>query len=192
MPRTPALTTNLQAVIYSLLAVAAATGCAGATGQLRAADYYNFSQGTTWVYQANFLGENDTRTVVMGPEKDGYFEDDAGGRFACDQEGVRDQHRYLLKQPIKRGSKWHSIAALGASEEYEIVEVGVPCEGAGQSFADCLVVRSQTTIDDDQRLENTMTLARGVGLVQIRTELVKSGARSRQVEMKLSEYRAGN
>lgn len=168
------------------------TACSSSSGGKKALDYYNFNLGTTWIYKANFLGEEDTRTVVMGPQKEGFFTDDAGGRFAYDGEGVRDEHRYILKQPIQKGAKWHSVAAVGATELYEITEVGVACEGAGKKFEDCLVVRSTNPIDDDQTLENTMTFAKGVGLVAIRTELVKSGGvRSRQVEMKLTDYRPG-
>ena len=177
-------------VVAALLGLLSA--CSGSAGGRKALDYYNFSLGTTWVYKASFLGEEDTRTVIMGPEKEGFYVDDAGGKFAYDGQGVRDEHRYILKHPIQKGAKWHSIAAVGATEMYEIVDVGVDCSGAGQSFNDCLVVRSSNPIDDDQTLENTMTFAKGVGLVAVRTEVVRAGGvRTRQVEMKLTEYRPG-
>jgi hypothetical protein len=159
----------------------------------RARDYYVLESGATWVYDAKLLGRSEVHTVVMGPERDGYWLDDSGGKIAYDGIGLRDERRYLLKEPLTTGARWKSVAAVGSEETYEIVSAHLPCTVPAGKFADCVRVRSRMPAADGHTLENQMTFARDVGLVHVKTVLLAAGGASAnatpQVELTLTAFR---
>jgi hypothetical protein len=144
----------------------------------------------TWVYKGKFLGVDETRTVVMGPKDDsGFFKDDAGARFTYDGEGLRDETRYLLKQPLTAGAKWQSVAALGAIEKYEIKSVHQPCKVAAGSFPDCIEIKSELPVEQEKKLVALQVYAKGVGLVRLETAILQGELKTPQVEMELVQFR---
>ncbi len=177
-------------VLPVLLLVACASTGAGTSPGPRASDYYPLRTGVTWVYKGKFLGVDETRTVVMGPKDDsGFFKDDAGARFTYDGEGLRDETRYLLKQPLTAGAKWQSVAALGAIEKYEIKSVHQPCKVAAGSFPDCIEIKSELPVEQEKKLVALQVYAKGVGLVRLETAILQGELKTPQVEMELVQFR---
>ncbi len=160
---------------------------------MRAKDYYPLAAGETWVYKAKMLGREETHTVILGPERDGYFHDDSGGSLAYDGVGLRDERRYLLKEPLRQGEKWTSVTGVGAAEQYEIISAYAPCSVPAGKFEDCIVVRSSIPAEAGKTLQNEMTFARKVGLVRVTTSILEpAGAgipAKPQVELELVEFR---
>lgn len=182
---------------YLLSMMLLLSACAGAKPQSapaqvgpRANAYYALEPGATWVYKATFLGAIQTRTVVMGPQQDGFFVDDAGGKLMYDGEGLRDERRYLLREPLAVGKSWKSVATAGVDERYEIIKAAVPCKTAQLEFSDCVEVRGTIAAERGATLENIMVFARDIGLVRMATTLVqKDKSRVEQVAMELQEFR---
>jgi hypothetical protein len=169
-----------------------AAGCAATTAsgpKLSAKDYYPLEAGTVWVYQAKYLGEARTRTVVMGPTQDGFHVDDQGGKFIYDGEGLRDESRYLLREPLREGQSWSSVAALGVTEKYTVIKAQAACKTTTLHFDDCIEVKGTLPAQNGASLENSMWFARGTGLVRMETVLVRGETRTKQVEMQLSEFK---
>jgi hypothetical protein len=169
----------------------AACAAPAVSGQkTKASDYYPLRTGVTWVYKGTFLGQQETRTIVMGSEdQDGFFRDDSGAKLSYDGEGLRDETRYLLREPIRAGQKWQSVAALGATERYEIARVHVQCEAPAGKYDDCVEVRSALPAADAKTLEAVMLYAKNVGLVRLDTTLVAGEKRTPQVHMELVQFR---
>lgn len=177
--------------MFRCIALSLLAGCAATATEpgVRAAEYYRLKSGTRWVYEAHFLGKQESRTVVMGPKLEGFWTDDAGGKLMYDGAGLRDERRYLLKEPIQPGASWSSVAALGAVERYEILAAREPCKVKAGQFEDCVRVRSTLAAGEGKLLENVMTFARGVGLVRVATSLINHDRRTTQVEMELTDFR---
>lgn len=174
--------------IFAALALLSA--CSPVISQVKANEYYPLKPGTTWVYKGTFLGQEETRTVVMGGEDaDGFFHDDAGAKLSYDGEGLRDETRYLLREPIDRGQKWQSVAALGATERYEIKDAHFPCAAPAGKFDDCVEVHSSLAAAADKTLVAKMVYAKNVGLVRLETTLVQGEKRTPQVRMELVQFR---
>ncbi|MCC6806864.1 MAG: hypothetical protein IT381_05540 [Deltaproteobacteria bacterium] len=174
-------------VVLSLLC-----SCAGTTQSVKtkASDYYPLRTGVTWVYKGTFLGQQETRTIVMGAEdQDGFFTDDTGAKLTYDGEGLRDERRYLLREPIHPGAKWQSVAALGVIEKYAITKVHEPCEAPAGKYEDCITVTSELPAADKKRLEATLVYAKTIGLVRLETTLVEGEKRTPQVHMELVQFR---
>ena len=174
------------------LCLAVLVACAH-TAPARARDYYALQTGATWVYEAKLLGRSEVHTVVMGPERDGYWLDDSGGKIAYDGLGLRDERRYLLKEPLQAGAHWKSVTAIGSEEAYDILSAHEPCTVPAGTFTDCVRVRSRAPAAEGRTLENQMTFARDVGLVHIKTVLLSAGAAASsattQVELTLTAFR---
>ncbi len=191
MPRT------CKGLLPLILAGCAATIGARSAPRVQAREYYPLEPGAVWVYRANYFGQEQTRTVVMGPKQDGFYVDDAGGKLLYDGEGLRDERRYLLREPLEAGNSWRSVAALGATETYTIVKAHAPCETKARRFDDCVEVKSSmSALDKDGReagiLENTMVFAKQTGLVRLFTVLTRGEQRTPQIDMELIDFkRAG-
>lgn len=175
-----------------LIALSACSASVAKAPKASAKDFYPLEPGTIWTYKAVYLGQEQTRTVVMGPVQDGFSVDDAGAKLAYDGEGLRDEHRYLLREPMKAGQSWNSVAAIGASETYTILKAHTPCATKQLKFEDCVEVKSTMSVSDKNggTLENTMVFARHTGLVRLTTVLVRDESRTTQVDMELVSFKA--
>jgi hypothetical protein len=184
--------------IPTLAAVFFAPGCAHVapgTGAVSAdvRSYYPLGVGNGWTYATTFQGQPQADlSVSIVREEGGFFVDDrpAPSRLRWDGDGLRDGDvRYLLKAPLVVGTQWLSVADIKTVERYEIVAVGQEVRVPAGVFRDCVTVRMEVRISDTQAMENHMTFAPGVGIVQIRTDL-RSGARILpQSMLQLKDYR---
>src|SRR5262249_62212656 len=130
--------------------------------------------GTRWPYRATYLGERSPRQVEIVSFSDGNYVDRDGRALRVDREGVRDQVRYLLREPLTVGATWTSVVAPGSAEHYRILSVRSPCEVPAGKFPDCIEVESRTLADPKtpaRLLVNPVTFAAGVAIVPVRTAL---------------------
>jgi hypothetical protein len=155
------------------------------------ARYFPLAVGNTWTYQATYLGERSTRQVQMVAFRDGNYVDGDGRTLRVDREGVRDQVRYLLHEPLTVGATWTSVVAPGSAEHYKVLSVHAPCEAPAGKFADCVEVESRTLADPKtpgRLLVNRVTLAAGVGIVRVRTALEEGTKSAPTAELLLTAY----
>jgi len=180
-----------------LIPVAAALmllGCAkGATtagpARLRAADYHALAVGNQWTYSGKMGGQPQEKTITIVGMRDGFFADDANGLLQVDSQGLRDDKRYLLREPIERGKAWSSIVSVASTEHYEIVDVGFTISVPAGSFSDCVLVRGTNRIDADKSLRTEWTFAPGVGIVRIAMVAVANGHEIPQGLVELKSFK---
>jgi hypothetical protein len=154
-----------------------------------AARYFPLAVGNRWTYQATYLGERSTREVELVGFRDGSYLDKEGRALRVDSEGLRDQTRYLLHEPLVAGGTWTSVVAPGSAEHYRVVSAGAPCTAPAGSFPDCIEVESRNRADPQRTLVNTVTFAAGVGIVRVRTELDEGGGKLKPTaELLLTAY----
>jgi hypothetical protein len=147
--------------------------------------------GNTWRYEATYLGERSTRQVQMVAFRDGNYVDGDGRTLRVDREGVRDQVRYLLHEPLTVGATWTSVVAPGSAEHYKVLSVHAPCEAPAGKFPDCVEVESRTLADPKtpgRLLVNRVTFAAGVGIVRVRTALEEGTKSAPTAELLLTAY----
>jgi hypothetical protein len=153
-----------------------------------AARYFPLAVGNRWSYEAIYLGERSTRDVELVGFRDGSYVDRQGRALRVDGEGLRDQTRYLLHEPLVEGGTWTSVVAPGSAEHYRVLSVGGRCTVPAGSFPDCIEVESRTRADASRTLVNTVTFAAGVGIVRVRTELDEGGRVKPTAELRLTAY----
>jgi len=177
----------------------AAAPATPAPGRLpESARYFPLAVGNRWTYEATYLGEKSTRPVEIVAFRDGSYVDNSvnpdgskGRELRIDREGVRDQVRYLLHEPLTAGATWTSVIAPGSSEHYKILSVHTPCQVPAGRFPDCIEVESRTLADPKtpgRSLVNRVTFASGVGIVQVRASLEEGSRVSPTAELRLTAY----
>ncbi|HCF56550.1 MAG TPA: hypothetical protein DFS52_00955 [Myxococcales bacterium] len=137
----------------------------------RAADFQPLAIGNQWTYAGKVMGQPVEKTITITGVREGYFVDDANGRMRLDSSGLRDDKRYLLQDPIKRGHSWTSILSVASTERYEIADTGFTVSTPAGSFQDCILVRGTNRIDQRREMLNEWTFAPGVGIVRMATML---------------------
>jgi hypothetical protein len=123
--------------------------------------------------------------------RDGNYVDGDGRTLRVDREGVRDQVRYLLHEPLSVGATWTSVIAPGSAEHYKVLSVHAPCEAPAGKFPDCVEVESRTLADPrtpGRLLVNRVTFAAGVGIVRVRTALEEGTKSAPTAELLLTAY----
>lgn len=183
-----------RAIVAAALA-ALAFGCASQkaakTGDVKgttAAGYYPLRIGSSWTYQLKFLGEQRTETVTIEKIEDGFYVDSKGARLMADAYGVRDDKRYLLREPVATGTTWTNVVSVEAVEHYKIVSAGASCAAPAGQFKDCAVVESKVRLPQGT-LINELTFAQGVGLVRIATTLETNGKQVPQATFELTSWK---
>ena len=178
---------------FVLLVSACATTAGGTSSAPQApghsaADYFPLKLGTAWEYEAAMLGEKRALPVKIIKVFDGLAEDSTGARLLADAWGVRDERRYLLRNPIEIGTKWNNVVSPSSVEGYEIVAAEQPCETPAGKWEGCVIVESKNRIDATKTLVNEMTLAPGVGIVRMATTLEDGGKRVPQSKLTLLKF----
>jgi hypothetical protein len=177
----------------TLFAALALVGCAHApeplrsTSGLSARDYYPLAVGNTWTYQAKMLGDQRVVTVKILRQANGFFEDSQGAKLTEDAEGLRDDKRYLLKNPLRDGAEWDNVVSVSAREHYRILQADAPCEVPAGHFEHCVTVESQTKTAE-VTLVNTLTFAPHVGIVRLSIHADTHGKQIPQTEFALSGF----
>ena len=157
------------------------------------ARYFPLAVGNHWTYEATYLGEHSTRQVEVVEFRDGNYVDRDGRAIRVDREGVRDQVRYLLHEPLSVGATWTSVVAPGSAEHYKILSVRTPCEVPAGKFPDCIEVESRTLVDPKtpaRLLVNRVTFAAGVGIVRVRTALEEGTKSAPTAALLLTSFEA--
>jgi hypothetical protein len=189
-----------------LLAAVLATGCA--TGKTAAksdvqgstaAEYYPLKIGNSWTYEVKFLGQKQVETIVVEKVEGEFFVMKTSNpnaeppKIKADAYGVRDEKRYLIREPVQAGTTWTNVVSVETTEHYKILSVGSGCEAVAGKFSDCVVVESRQRLPENKGLLiNQMTFARGIGVVRIATEIEANGQRLPQVSLDLSAFTLGN
>ena len=171
----------------------AAPAAATAAGQRvpESARYFPLAVGNHWTYEATYLGERSTRRVEVVSFRDGSYVDRDGRALRVDREGVRDQVRYLLHEPLTPGATWTSVVAPGSAEHYRVLSAHSPCEAPAGKFPDCVEVESRTLADPrtpGRLLVNRVTFAAGVGIVRVRTALEEGSKSAPTAELLLTSF----
>jgi hypothetical protein len=159
----------------------------GARPEARA--WFALEVGARWTYEVKLLGETRTIDVEMlRRTDDGFLEDSTGAQFLADAYGVRDQKRYLLRNPIESGTRWTNVVSVQTLERYEIVGVGQPCEAPAGAWENCVIVESRNRVQEGTTLVNEMTFAPGVGIVRVSTVLETEGKQIPQSTLTLLRF----
>ena len=183
------MTKPLLATLVVLLTACATTpGSGDATKTQTAADFYPLAVGTTWRYEVDLLSARQNITVKTLRVVDGFYEDSQGMRLQVDSFGVRDPHRYLLRNPIQVGTKWSNVISASVTEHYEIIGTNQTCESPAGKWQGCVIVESRNRLEEGKTLVNELTLAPGVGIVQLNVTREENGTRSPQTSLTLLSF----
>ena len=165
----------------------------GETARYKLEKYFPLAVGNSWTYQTSFQDQAQSDLVVTIIKEDkGFFIDDRPrpGRLHLDASGIRDGNiRYLLKSPLKKGSKWMSVADIRTVEHFEIAEVARKIQTPAGVFRDCVVVNMEVKIKENRSMVNRMTFAPEVGIVEIRAILIEGTKNITQSYMVLKAYK---
>ena len=168
----------------------AGTGKAAASARLE--DYYPLAVGSCWTYATTFQGQaQPDLKVCIVKEEGGFFLDNrpVPSRLRFDAAGLRDgQVRYLLKAPLEEGNKWMSVADVRTVEHYQIEAVGKKSKVPAGVYRDCVVVRMEVRITEEQSMINRITFAPGVGIAEIRVSLKQGAKHLPQSVMQLKKF----
>ena len=171
-----------------LLTACATPPSSGRTPAATAEDYYPLAVGNHWTYSVNFLGDRRERRVEIIGHRDGYYLDNEGGQLTVDGLGVRDQKRYLIREPVRSGASWTNVVSASSIEHYQITEVGQTCRAPAGTFENCVRVLSRNRMDEQRTLVNELTFAPSVGIVRLELSLESNGKRVPQSTFELKEF----
>ncbi|HLT29714.1 MAG TPA: hypothetical protein VK013_06710 [Myxococcaceae bacterium] len=149
--------------------------------------YYPLEVGNRWSYRIVGSSGGLQTVELVGRQQDA-FVDQQGGQLTVDEEGIHDGARYLLKAPVRSGTRWSNVISATATEHYRIISALAPCEVPAGRFDDCAVVEARQRVDDGVTLSNTMTFARGVGLVRVQVTAHTARGEIPQSELQLEDY----
>lgn len=188
--------------LLALFAVLLLTGCPKRIenpdeirkGDTPAEAYYPLAVGNSWTYGMKYLGEERDLTIAITGKEDGYFTfNDPNTKLMVDAFGVRDDKRYLLRDPVTVGEDWSTIVSVQSMERYKIIEAGQSCTVPAGTFANCVRVEGRNKANKEVTLVNEMTFAKDVGVVRIRTAIEKAnGEKVPQSVMELKSYSLKN
>lgn len=185
----------MKNALTALCCAALASACvttpdkpAAAKREPTAGDFYPLALGTTWTYEVQLLGETRTIDVKMLKVTDeGFVEDSTGAQFLVDAYGVRDQKRYLLRNPVAPGTKWNNVVSVQSVESYEIIGTNQPCDAPAGTWEGCVIVQSRNRVQEGTTLVNEMTFAPGVGIVRLSTVIESNGKQIPQSALALKK-----
>jgi hypothetical protein len=161
--------------------------------KLTAAGLLPLAVGNRWTYRAAFLGATQTLSVSIVSEQAGVFRDSRGQNYFVDAKGVRDEQRYLLREPIALGQSWSSVVSMRSTEHYEVVASGVSVEVPAGRFDGCARIEGRNPQSPTQVLIAEQTYCLGVGLVSVRTFEENDGRRGpMQWNQELVAFRISN
>jgi hypothetical protein len=144
----------------------------------RARDLMPLAVGNRWTYDVAFMGAKQALTVSIVSGSGREFADSRNQRFLLEPDGVRDAHRYLLRDPIEVGKTWTSIIDVSTSEHYKVDEVGVRIDVPAGHFEDCVQIEARNPQGPNLSLIADQVYCPEVGLVRVVTFQERSGVRT--------------
>jgi Ni/Co efflux regulator RcnB len=187
---------NRLLLVCALMSACATTSGSTSKTAEKAQDasvFYPLGLGTEWNYEVKLLGE--TRVVdvkITKKNDDGFIEDSMGAKLLTDSYGVRDQKRYLLRNPVVAGTKWTNVVSVSSVETYEILAVNQPCDSPAGTFENCVIVESRNRIKEGTTLVNEVTYAPNVGIVKLSTVLDAGDRQIPQSTLSLLKFTAAH
>lgn len=142
-----------------------------------ARELFPLAVGNRWTYRVRFLGVDQTLSVAIVSGQDGTFIDNRGQRYHEGRGGLRDDQRYLLREPLAEGKSWSSVVSVSSTEHYSVAAVGEAAEVPAGRFAGCVRVEGRTPGGADRAQLAEQTYCPGVGLVRVVTYEEISGRR---------------
>jgi len=133
--------------------------------------------GNRWSYRVSFLGATQDLTVSIVSDDAHVFVDSRGQHFHLGADGLRDDQRYLLREPIAVGKKWSAILDITQTENYRVTEVGATAEVPAGRFGGCVRVEASTAETPAHVLIAEQTYCPNVGLVRVVTYAEIDGKR---------------
>jgi hypothetical protein len=152
------------------------------------ARYFPLAVGNRWSYRTTGSGTATVEQIEIRGVKDGQYEDNRGRLLWVSPDGLRDQARVLLRSPVETGRSWTVRLGPSSVEHWRILSTGKPCTAPAGQFSDCVEVEARTTADAGVELVNRITFAAQVGIIQIRTALVRNGQETPQTDIVLTAY----
>jgi hypothetical protein len=137
--------------------------------------YYPLAVGNSWTYAVSGSPEQAVIEIVG---RDGeWFLDDHRGRLRYEPDGVRDADRYLLRTPLKAGTRWTTVENL-VVQHFEIVGADSTVVTQAGTFTHCVVVRTSSTVKKGLTFVTEWTYAPNVGIAQIVTTTVDAAGKT--------------
>jgi hypothetical protein len=164
------------------------TPAPAASSEPGAARYFPLAVGNRWTYRATGGGTTAVEDVQIRSVQDGQYADNRGRLLWVSQDGLRDQSRVILRSPVETGRSWNVVLGPDSVERWRIASVGKPCSTPAGNFPDCVEVESSIHPKPDVELVNHITFASGVGMVRIRTTVLRNGVETPQTELVLTAY----
>jgi len=156
----------------------------------KARELFPLAVGNRWSYNVAFLGARQNLTVAIVSGQGSLFVDSRNQKFMLESDGLRDEHRYLLKEPLEVGRTWTSIIDVSTSEHYKVDELGVRIDVPAGHFEDCVQIEARNPSGPNLALIADQVYCPGVGLVRVVTFQERSGNRSApQFTQELASYK---
>jgi hypothetical protein len=187
--------TNKSVLMFSVLLFSFA--CKTATTEVKAAQeksidakiFYPLQVGNKWTYDVNYLGEKRSiEMAISQTNAEGFAIDTSGAQLMADHFGVRDQKRYLLRNPVETGTSWTNVVSVSSIESYKILGTKQPCDCTFGTFTNCVIVESRNRVTEENVLVNEMTFAPEIGIVRLTTVLEAQGKRIPQSSLNLVKF----
>ena len=178
-PRVAARRTVPRMFLFAvgLAACAAARPPPVSTAAPRASALFPLAVGNRWTYRVQFLGASQVLSVAIVSENDGRFSDNRGDHYLVDPAGVRDDHRYLVRDPVEPGQSWRSVISLEATESYRVAGTAESADVPAGRFAGCVRVEGRSPSRPGAVQLAEQTYCPGVGLVRVVTYEERGGER---------------
>lgn len=176
-------------LLAGLLGCAASKPRPAAVVGPRARDLFPLAIGNRWSYEVGFLGAKQSLSVSIVSRDGTWFSDSRGQHFLAAADGLRDEHRYLLKEPLEPGHGWDSILDVATTEHYKVTETGLGLDVPAGHFDGCVHLEARSAQGNALSLIAEQDYCPGVGLVRVVTFQEKSGVRGPQQWMQeLTSY----
>jgi hypothetical protein len=179
----------------AMLVTLAAAGCASSPpvptrlSGPPAAKLFPLAVGNRWTYRVQFMGANQLLSVAIVSGGQGSFVDNRGQHYLLDHAGLRDDKRYLLRDPLELGKRWSAVVSLTDTEHYEVMGVDENVEVPAGHFSGCVRVEGRSPGGQGVQLAEQVYCP-GIGLVRVTTYEEQGGQRGPpQWHEELAAYR---
>ncbi len=141
--------------------------------ELKIQDYFPLRVGDVRVYRIRYSkGPTIQQAIKIVAKKGNIFYDNSQPpqSYEFDAYGLKGGNsRYLLKYPLRVGTRWLSVTDITRVERYEILSTRATVTVPAGVYKNCILVRSHERQSSGGILENNLYFAPKVGLVKIAT-----------------------